>query len=96
MSDPRDAFLEAGKRSRREIAVILNRVPARLDAAHVGFVFIDVMGSGHCGAPVCSSHRPGRADRWANFLPKPKSLLQVSIVPTDGTGAAKLRKKGLR
>lgn len=28
-----------------------------------------------------------------DFLPKPKSLLQVFIVPTDGTGAANLRKK---
>jgi hypothetical protein len=47
LSDSRDASLEAGKGSRREVAVILNRVPAGLDAAHVGFVFIDVMGSGH-------------------------------------------------
>jgi hypothetical protein len=47
LSDPRDAGLEAGKGSRREVAVILNRVPAGLDAAHVGFVFIDVMGNGH-------------------------------------------------
>ena len=56
-SDSHDAFLEAGKKSRGEVAVILNRVPAGLDAAHVGFVFTDVVGSGHCGAPVHSSHR---------------------------------------
>jgi hypothetical protein len=47
LSDSRDASLEAGKGSRREVAVILNPVPAGLDAAHVGFVFIDVMGNGH-------------------------------------------------
>ena len=47
LSDPHDASLEAGKGSRREVAVILNHVPAGLDAAHVGFVFIDVMGNGH-------------------------------------------------
>jgi hypothetical protein len=47
LSDSRDASLVAGKGSRREVAVILNRVPPGLDAAHVGFVFIDVMGNGH-------------------------------------------------
>ena len=69
LSDSLDAFLAAGKRSRREVAVILNRVPAGLDAAHVGFIVTDVMGSGHCGAPVRSSHRPSRSDRWRISCP---------------------------
>jgi hypothetical protein len=30
---------------------MVHRVPAGLDAAHVGFIFIDVVGNGHCGAP---------------------------------------------
>jgi hypothetical protein len=47
LSDSLDTFLAAGKRPRREVAVILHRVPAVLDAAHVGFVFADVMGRGH-------------------------------------------------
>jgi len=49
-SDSRDAFLKAEKRSRREVAVILNRVPDGLDAAHIGFGFIDVMGNDHYDA----------------------------------------------
>jgi hypothetical protein len=55
LSDSVDAFLAAGKRSRRKVAIILHRVPAGLDAAHVGFIFTDVMGSGHCGTPVRSN-----------------------------------------
>ena len=42
-----------GKRPGREVAVVLYRVSAVLDAAHVGFVFTDVIGNGHCGAPTC-------------------------------------------
>jgi hypothetical protein len=80
-----DAFLSAGKRSTRKAAVVLNRVPAGLDAAHVGFIFTDVMGSGHCGTSA-SSHRPSLT--VGKFLPTPKSLLQVLNVPTDGTGTA--------
>jgi len=34
------------------MAVVVHRVPARLDAAHLGFVVIHEMGNGHCGAPV--------------------------------------------
>src|SRR5271157_3471912 len=48
--DSLGAFLETGKRSRIERAVILNRVPALFDAAHVGLSFTHVIGSGHCGA----------------------------------------------
>src|ERR1700675_4531014 len=43
-----DALLAADKRSGKDVAVTLDRVPAGLDAAHVGFVFTDVMGSYHC------------------------------------------------
>jgi hypothetical protein len=31
------------------VAVILNRLPAVFDTAHIGFVFTDVMRDGHCG-----------------------------------------------
>src|SRR5436190_11958144 len=61
LSDSLDAFLAAGKRPGQEVAVILHRVPAVLDSAHVGFVFADVMGKGHCGARICLSTRSG----WA-------------------------------
>src|ERR1700730_4498369 len=37
----------------QEVAVVLHRVPAGLDAAHVGFAFTDVMGKGHCGVRTC-------------------------------------------
>jgi hypothetical protein len=30
---------------------MVHRVPAGLNAAHVGFIFIDVVGNGHFGAP---------------------------------------------
>jgi len=49
LSNSLDAFLAAGERPRREVAVILHRIPAVLNAAHIGFVFIDVMGRGHPG-----------------------------------------------
>src|SRR4029077_10962397 len=52
---PIETFLTAGKGSRREIAVVIFRVPTRLDAAHVRSVFIDVMRNAHCGVPVCST-----------------------------------------
>jgi len=55
LCDSREAFLEARKRSGGEVAVILDCVPAGLDAAHVGFIFTDVIGSGHCGTPVRSN-----------------------------------------
>jgi len=42
-----DAFLTGIKRTSHEAAVIAHGIPAWLDAAHVGFVFIDVMGNGH-------------------------------------------------
>ncbi len=48
-----EAFLVAGKGPGREVAVVLHRVPAGLDAAHVGLIFTDVMGNGHCGARTC-------------------------------------------
>jgi hypothetical protein len=53
MSDAVDAFLAAGKRPRREIAIILHRVPAVLDAAHLGSVFTYVSGTRHCDARAC-------------------------------------------
>jgi hypothetical protein len=41
--DPLDAILEAGKRSRREVAVIFNCIPTGLNTAHVRFVLADVV-----------------------------------------------------
>src|SRR5271157_4304644 len=58
--DSLGAFLETGKRSRIERAVILNRVPALFDAAHVGLSFTHVIGSGHRGAQTCIAF----AFRW--------------------------------
>ena len=79
LTDSRDASLEAGKGSRREVAVILNRVPAVFDAAHVGFGFTDVMGSGHCGLPVCSII--GQSDLTvAEFVaPQHRSLTYLTV-----------------
>jgi hypothetical protein len=51
-TDFREAFLETAKGSRRKVAVILNRVPAVFDTAHVGLVVTDVMRHGHCGARI--------------------------------------------
>ena len=53
LTDSCDALLETGKRSRRKVAVILNRVPAVFDTADVGFVCTDVIRDGHCGARTC-------------------------------------------
>jgi len=65
-----DAFLAAEKRSRRKVAVVFNRVPAGLDAAHVGFIFTDVVESGHRGTPVRSNSSTivvlTVGERWAN------------------------------
>jgi hypothetical protein len=36
------------------MTVVGYRVPARLDATHFGFVFIDVMGDIHCFVPLRS------------------------------------------
>jgi hypothetical protein len=72
--DARDALLETGKRSRRKVAVILNRVPALFDAADVGFVFIDVMGSRHRGTPVRSKPSTKPFRRWARLPLKAKLL----------------------
>ena len=63
LSNSPDALLEAEKRTRREVAVVLDSVPTRLDAAHVRFVFIDVMGNGHCVlqcAPIIDQAGPAR------------------------------------
>ena len=84
-----DALLAAGKGSGKDVAVTLDRVPAGLDAAHVGFVFADVMGSDHCQLLLCATGlRPSRSDGG-----RPGSIAQAQIVvagigPTDGTGAA--------
>ena len=102
-TDFREAFLETGKRSRRKVAVILNRVPAVFDTAHVGLVFTDVMRHGHCGArislpfdetqgSVSDARMPGRS--WAPAR-EPNSLFEA-IVPTDGIRAANMRDQGLR
>jgi len=76
-NDSAGAFLVTGKRPGREAAVVLHRVPAALDAAHVGFVFADVIGNGHCGAGTCmafafderqaavgSTRMPGSGSSW--------------------------------
>jgi hypothetical protein len=34
------------------MTVVVDRVPPGFDATHLGFVVIDEMGSGHCGAPM--------------------------------------------
>jgi hypothetical protein len=54
LSDPPDTFRAISKWPGREVAVVVHRVPARPDAAHVGFIFIDVMGNDHSGAPARS------------------------------------------
>src|SRR5271166_3134968 len=68
LNAPIETFLTAGKGSRREIAVVSFRVPTRLDAAHVRFVFIDVMRNAHCGVPVCSIISQA-ASPWPNLSP---------------------------
>ena len=101
LSDFREAFLETGKRSRRKVAVIFNRVPAVFDTAHVGLVFTDVMRYGHCGArislpfdetqgSVSDARMPGRS--WAPAR-EPNSLFEASLcrptapgLPIWGTG----------
>src|ERR1700685_2467689 len=45
-----DALLVASKRPERQAAVFDHRVPARLNAADVRFIFIDVKRNGHCVA----------------------------------------------
>jgi hypothetical protein len=58
-----DALLAAGKGPGKDVAVTLDRVPAGLDAVHVGFVFADVMGSDHCQLLLCATgRRPSRSD----------------------------------
>ena len=105
LTDSCDALLETGKRSRRKVAVILNRVPAVFDTADVGFVFTDVIRDGHCGARTCIAspfdetqrsvdnvRMPGRSGAPAR---EPNSLFEA-IVPTDGIRAANMRDQGLR
>ena len=54
LSASTEALLAAETRSGRELAVaIIHRVPAGLDAAHFGSVFVDVVGTGHCGSCSC-------------------------------------------
>ena len=50
MDGARKTFFMARKRSRIEVADIIHRVPAGLDAAHVGYNFINEMGIGHCSS----------------------------------------------
>ena len=90
LSDSLDALLAAGKRSGKDVAVTLNRVPAGLDAAHVGFVFTDVMGSDHRQVLLCATgRRPSRSDgrRICRSSSSRLSLIVVGV-PADGTGAA--------
>ena len=51
MSDPAEAFPLVWIRAGRELAVVLHPIPARLDRSNLRLVFIDVIGSGHCGSP---------------------------------------------
>jgi hypothetical protein len=46
-----NALLVASKRPGRQAAVFAHHVPARLDAADVRFIFIDVKRNGQCVAP---------------------------------------------
>jgi hypothetical protein len=55
-------LLAAGQGSGSDVAVTLNRVPAVLDAAHIGILFTDVMGSDHSQVlRYATGHRPGRS-----------------------------------
>ena len=56
LSDSLHAFLEAEKRSRREVSVVINSVPTWLNTPHIGFVLIDVMGNAHCDVHVCGAN----------------------------------------
>ena len=103
LSDFREAFLETGKRSRRKVAVIFNRVPAVFDTAHVRLVFTDVMRHGHCGArislpfdetqgSVSDARMPGRSWAPAREL---NSLFEASLcrptapgLPAGGPGTS--------
>jgi hypothetical protein len=50
LNDAPETFRVAGKRSRREVSDIIHRIPAGLDAAHVGYNFINVLGCVHFGS----------------------------------------------
>jgi hypothetical protein len=89
LSDSLDALLAAGKRSGKDVAVTLDRVPAGLDAAHVGFVFADVMGSDHCQVLLCATGlRPSRSDGGRPGSIAQAQIVVAGIVPADGTSAA--------
>src|SRR6202023_544148 len=53
LRDPGQALGAAGEWPRREVAVVVDRIPAGLDATHLGSVVIDEMRNGHGGAPAC-------------------------------------------
>ena len=59
------------------MAVVGDRVPAGLDATHIGFVFIDVMGNIHCYVPL----------RIINALPCCSERGMVAPALPGGTGA---------
>ena len=71
LTDSCEALLETGKRSRRKVAVILNRVPAVFDTADVGFVFTDVIRDGHCGARTCIASPFDETQRSVNNVRLP-------------------------
>ncbi len=67
-----EAFLAAAIGSGAEVADTVHRVPAWLDAPHVGYDFVDVMGNAHC----CSNtqhDRPNPASSCRFFLRCPRS-----------------------
>src|SRR4029434_1553985 len=107
-NDSAEAFLVTGKRPAREAAVVLHRVPAALDAAHVGFVFTDVIGNGHYGARTCMASAFDERQAAVGSAQMPGSgcthsrtqlhlmLFGAVIVPADGTRAATLETRRLR
>jgi hypothetical protein len=56
LGDTLEAFSVAEKRSSREIADLVHRIPAGLNAANVGYNFINVVGNGHNRSSVQERH----------------------------------------
>jgi hypothetical protein len=90
-----------GKRPGTEVAVLVHRVPAGLDAAHVGFVITDVLGGCHCGAPVRSSHESTRSHRgrtyrraWIIVAESGGGLRRIAPLRAAATTGARSRRIG--
>jgi hypothetical protein len=88
-----DALLETRKRSRREGAVFLNRVPAVFDTAHVGFIFTDVIRHGHCSARTCIASPSDETQAFMAPAREPNSIFECRLcrptapaLPICGTG----------